>query len=147
MNPFTYHPLVSVLALTDELAEALHRHGITLPSLSPDLASCTATTAPRPLIELGRVNVGTARRMVDVLKGSPEVVVMDERTGRVGVVMGAEGPYLQLRPLGGGREWDADPARVRLATAEERLNASVDAANARSRQARAAHGAFDSPDS
>ena len=39
--------------------------------------------------------------------------VHDGDSGRVGLVMGHEGPYLQLRPLGGGREWDADPARLR----------------------------------
>lgn len=60
-------------------------------------------------------------------------VVVDERTGRTGVVMDNVGPYLQLRPVGGGREWDADPARVRVASSSERLRASVAAANARSR--------------
>ncbi|WND37127.1 hypothetical protein RI578_23810 [Streptomyces sp. BB1-1-1] len=43
------------------------------------------------------------------------------------------GPYLQLRPVGGGREWDADPAHVRVASSSERLRASVAAVNARSR--------------
>lgn len=37
-----------------------------------------------------------------------------------------------LRPVGGGREWQADPALIRPATAEERLSAGVKAANARS---------------
>ncbi|MEU3099466.1 hypothetical protein ABZ690_33325 [Streptomyces sp. NPDC006967] len=61
-------------------------------------------------------------------------VVVDERTGRTGVVMDHVGPYLQLRPVGGGgREWDALPARVRVASSAERLRASVAAANARSR--------------
>ncbi|MDN3028850.1 hypothetical protein [Streptomyces sp. S.PB5] len=36
------------------------------------------------------------------------------------------------RPLGGGREWEADPARIRPATREERLSAGVRAANSRS---------------
>src|SRR5690606_12023078 len=31
--------------------------------------------------------------------------VVDTMTGRIGVVMGHEGPYVQLRPYGGGREW------------------------------------------
>jgi hypothetical protein len=65
-------PLATALALTDELAEALLRHGITLPSLTLDLASCTVTIAPRPLIELGRVNLDTARRLLDVLRGMEE---------------------------------------------------------------------------
>ncbi|MEV6055926.1 hypothetical protein [Streptomyces sp. NPDC052107] len=58
---------------------------------------------------------------------------MDTRTGRVGIVMGHVGPYLQLRPYGGGREWDADPGAVRLATPAERMSAATACANARSR--------------
>ncbi|WP_249813774.1 hypothetical protein [Streptomyces barringtoniae] len=58
---------------------------------------------------------------------------MDTRTGRVGIVMGHVGPYLQLRPYGGGREWDADPSAVRPATAAERLSAATACADARSR--------------
>jgi hypothetical protein len=46
--------------------------------------------------------------------------VVDTRTGRAGVVMGHEGPYVQLRPYGGGREWDAAPDAVREATPAER---------------------------
>lgn len=38
--------------------------------------------------------------------------VRDGATGDLARVMGHEGPYVQLRPLAGGREWDADPARV-----------------------------------
>ncbi|MFE0443808.1 hypothetical protein [Streptomyces fungicidicus] len=59
--------------------------------------------------------------------------VVDTVTGRVGVVMGHEGPYVQLRPYGGGREWDADPGAVRQATPAERLRAATAYANARSR--------------
>ncbi len=59
--------------------------------------------------------------------------VVDTRTERVGIVMGHEGPYVQLRPLGGGREWDADPGAVRRATPAERLSAATAYANARSR--------------
>ncbi|MGW0861334.1 hypothetical protein [Streptomyces sp. NPDC002611] len=45
----------------------------------------------------------------------------DLATGRVGVVMGHEGPdRLQLRPLVGGREWDAFV--VRRLTAREELS-------------------------
>lgn len=46
-------------------------------------------------------------------------LVVDEATNKLGTVMGRVGPYVQLRPVTGGREWDADPARVRLATDEE----------------------------
>ncbi|MEU6669458.1 hypothetical protein [Streptomyces sp. NPDC046727] len=59
--------------------------------------------------------------------------VVDTRTGRVGIVMGHEGPYVQLRPYGGGREWDAEPGALRTATAAERLSAATARANARSR--------------
>ncbi|KOG40833.1 hypothetical protein [Streptomyces resistomycificus] len=59
--------------------------------------------------------------------------VVDTRSGRVGIVMGHEGPYVQLRPYGGGREWDADPGVVRHATPAERLSAMTAYANARSR--------------
>ncbi|MGW1914885.1 hypothetical protein ACWCQS_30210 [Streptomyces sp. NPDC002076] len=58
---------------------------------------------------------------------------VDTRTGRIGVVMGHVGPYVQLRPYGGGREWDVDPAAVRPATLAERLSAATAYANARSR--------------
>ncbi|WP_139141116.1 MULTISPECIES: hypothetical protein [Streptomyces] len=60
--------------------------------------------------------------------------VRDLARDRVGVVMGREGPYLQLRPLCGGREWDAGPDRVRLLTHAEALSARVAEVNARSRQ-------------
>ncbi|GGT47920.1 hypothetical protein [Streptomyces purpureus] len=59
--------------------------------------------------------------------------VVEIRTGRVGRVMGHVGPYVQLRPFGGGREWDCDPEGVRMATAAERLSAATAYANARSR--------------
>ncbi|MET8856460.1 hypothetical protein [Streptomyces sp. NPDC004579] len=58
---------------------------------------------------------------------------VDTGTGRVGVVMGHEGPYVQLRPLGGGREWDCVPEAVREATPTERISAATAYANARSR--------------
>jgi hypothetical protein len=50
-------------------------------------------------------------------------LVVDTQSNKLGYVMGHEGPYVQLRPVTGGREWDADPARVRPATNEERLRA------------------------
>jgi hypothetical protein len=51
----------------------------------------------------------------------------------LGVVMGHEGPYVQLRPLGGGREWDVEPGALRSATPAERLSAATAYVNARSR--------------
>ncbi|MER7840924.1 hypothetical protein ABTY98_34785 [Streptomyces sp. NPDC096040] len=50
-------------------------------------------------------------------------LVIDTARDRLGYVMGREEPYVQLRPVAGGREWDADPAHVRRATDEERLRA------------------------
>ncbi|MFD1828813.1 hypothetical protein ACFSJS_03915 [Streptomyces desertarenae] len=38
-----------------------------------------------------------------------------------------------LRPLGGGREWDAEPHEVEPLTRREQLSARLAAANARSR--------------
>ncbi|MGW3728716.1 hypothetical protein [Streptomyces sp. NPDC000851] len=67
------------------------------------------------------------------MKPSVGSYVVDTRTGRLGVVMGHEGPYVQVRPYGGGREWDADPGALRHATAAERLSAATAYANARSR--------------
>ncbi|MBK3566780.1 hypothetical protein JHN47_23945 [Streptomyces sp. MBT62] len=59
-------------------------------------------------------------------------LAFDEGTGRVGRVMGHEGPYWQLRPTGGGREWDAS-GPLRPPTDTERLSAGLAMANARSR--------------
>ncbi|MFJ4873698.1 hypothetical protein ACIP93_00530 [Streptomyces sp. NPDC088745] len=65
-DAFSDNPTAEAYALTDELAEILARHGITLPSLRVDLPSCTAVPA-RPLIELGRANATTVRLLVGVL--------------------------------------------------------------------------------
>lgn len=59
--------------------------------------------------------------------------VVDTRSGKVGIVMGHEGPYVQLRPYGGGKEWDADPAGIRRATPAERLGAQDASGDRRSR--------------
>lgn len=58
---------------------------------------------------------------------------VDTTSGRVGRVMGQVGGYVQLRPLGGGREWDCVPDVVRPATQEERVTAITAYVNARSR--------------
>ncbi|WP_329125670.1 hypothetical protein [Streptomyces sp. NBC_01353] len=49
-----------------ELREALARVGITLPSLGLDVLTLAADP-PRPLIELGRCTVETARRLAAVV--------------------------------------------------------------------------------
>ncbi|MGW4505049.1 hypothetical protein ACWENO_10410 [Streptomyces sp. NPDC004436] len=60
--------------------------------------------------------------------------VRDTRHHRIGVVTDRLGPYLQLRPLTGGREWDADPAHVEPAAPPEVLRARLAEINARSRK-------------
>jgi hypothetical protein len=50
-------------------------------------------------------------------------LVFDAETSRLGYVTGHEGPYTQLRPVTGGREWDASPVHVRPATEAERRTA------------------------
>ncbi|MET9427551.1 MULTISPECIES: hypothetical protein [unclassified Streptomyces] len=67
---------------------------------------------------------------MNVLVGS---YVVEISTGRVGRVTGHEGPHLQLRPYGGGREWECPAEGVRPATDAERLSAATAYANARSR--------------
>ena len=52
-------------------------------------------------------------------------LVVDTKTDKIGYVMGNEGPYVQLRAPGGGREWDADPGEIRQATDTEVLRARV----------------------
>lgn len=58
---------------------------------------------------------------------------MSSGNALVGVVMGRLGRYVWLRPLGGGREWDAAPERVEPMSAAEVLSARLALANARSR--------------
>lgn len=52
---------------------------------------------------------------------------------RVGEFRGTAGPYWSLRPVRGGVEREADPARVRPAEPMERLRAETARANRRSR--------------
>ncbi|MER5460544.1 hypothetical protein ABT010_07595 [Streptomyces sp. NPDC002668] len=76
--------------------------------------------------------------MTEDAGGVPSVgaAVHDTVRDRVGRVMGHVGPYVQLRPLAGGIEWDADPNHLRLLTPAELRSALVAEANARSRQPR-----------
>ncbi|MFI9616924.1 hypothetical protein ACIHCM_35550 [Streptomyces sp. NPDC052023] len=60
-------------------------------------------------------------------------LVEDAGSRRIGKVMGFEGPYVQLRPVGGGVEWDARPENLKPVRTSEGLGAAVAAANARSR--------------
>ncbi|MGV9558539.1 hypothetical protein [Streptomyces sp. NPDC003401] len=74
--------------------------------------------------------------MTEDAAGVPAVgeAVRDVGRDRVGRVMGHQGPYVQVRPLGGGREWDADPGLLRTLTRDELLSALVAEANARGRR-------------
>ncbi|MER7666527.1 MULTISPECIES: hypothetical protein [unclassified Streptomyces] len=58
---------------------------------------------------------------------------VDARDGRVGLVMGRVGTCVQLRPVGGGREWDCPPEDVRPAAPAEVLRARVRQLNAEGR--------------
>lgn len=60
----------------------------------------------------------------------------DVRTDRIGVVMAVDGGRTYLRPLGGGREWEASAADIRSITPHEELSARLAVANARSRSER-----------
>ncbi|WLQ40092.1 hypothetical protein P8A22_08800 [Streptomyces laculatispora] len=62
--------------------------------------------------------------------------VRDTSRDRVGRVTDHPGPYCRLRPLGGGREWDADPSHLRAMSQDELLSALLAEVNARSRQGR-----------
>lgn len=60
---------------------------------------------------------------------SPEAgsLLVDTRTGRVGVVMGTEGrPYVQLRPPAGGVEWDVPPDNLQPAEVLDELRGDCD---------------------
>ncbi|MFM9699235.1 hypothetical protein [Streptomyces europaeiscabiei] len=58
---------------------------------------------------------------------------VDVRDGRLGEVMGREGGYVQLRPVGGGREWDCLPGMLREAAPGEVLRARVRQVNGEGR--------------
>ncbi|WP_328949778.1 hypothetical protein OG778_18460 [Streptomyces sp. NBC_00184] len=59
----------------------------------------------------------------------PGAFAVDARDGRVGRVMGRVGPYVQLRPPGGGAEWDCPPGCVRSAPPGLVLRARVTEVN------------------
>ncbi|MGX1131385.1 hypothetical protein RKD49_003575 [Streptomyces glaucescens] len=71
--------------------------------------------------------------MVVTYRPGPGDLVEDTGARKIGKVMGFVGPYVQLRLVGGGTEWDAEPDKLRPVTAEEALSAGVSVANARSR--------------
>ncbi|MCW5250103.1 hypothetical protein [Streptomyces sp. SHP 1-2] len=56
----------------------------------------------------------------------------DKASERIGVVMGELGGRVQMRPVRGGREWDAMPGNVVALSAREELSARLDAKNGNS---------------
>ncbi|MFH9958394.1 hypothetical protein ACH4OX_29805 [Streptomyces roseolus] len=72
-------------------------------------------------------------------------IVLDTARNHVGRVMGAEGPYFQLRPLGGDREWDVEPTHLYPLTGAELLSALVAETNTRSRRRRSLGNGTPSP--
>ncbi|MGW1977453.1 hypothetical protein [Streptomyces sp. NPDC001889] len=60
-------------------------------------------------------------------------VVRDAAGKRIGRVMGRVGGRIQLRPLNGGREWDALPEDLTPAVQSDAMSAAVAEANAQSR--------------
>lgn len=57
----------------------------------------------------------------------------DTEAGLVGVVMGDVGGRVLLRPIQGGKEWEALPGNVKPLTAREELRARLAARNETSR--------------
>ncbi|MFC3573099.1 hypothetical protein ACFOZ0_07360 [Streptomyces yaanensis] len=57
----------------------------------------------------------------------------DSASGRIGVVMGEVGGRVQIRPIGGGTEWDALPDSVVARSAREELSARLAIRNGNSR--------------
>ena len=117
--------------VVETLREALTGVGVALPSLCVDPVT-GASDEPFALVDLGRCNVRTAERLASVLRGERPAVgayATDVRDGRVGEVMGHVGGRVQLRPVGGGREWECPPEAVGAAPPEEVLRARVRKAN------------------
>ncbi|MFB7027202.1 MULTISPECIES: hypothetical protein [unclassified Streptomyces] len=92
----------------------------------------------RPLVE--RVYAGL-ERLAKEAEGAQEHshhwergdVARDLRTDRVGHVMGHVGPYYQLRPLTGGKEWEAFADNMVPAQQSDAMLPQVREANRRSR--------------
>jgi hypothetical protein len=57
----------------------------------------------------------------------------DQKTGRIGIVMGEIGGRVQMRPVGGGIEWEAMPGDVVAPKAREQLSARLAVKNNNSR--------------
>lgn len=113
------------------LREALVGAGVVLPSLCVDPVT-GASDEPFPLVDLGRCNVRVAEKLASVVRGERPAVgshAVDVRDGRIGEVRGHVGGKVQLRPFGGGREWDCPPDAVEVASRGEVLRAQVRGVN------------------
>ncbi|WP_171167496.1 hypothetical protein [Streptomyces sp. I05A-00742] len=51
--------------------------------------------------------------------------VVDTRSAKLAQVMARVGPRVYVRPPGGGREWEAPPEALRLATRDEQMAAGI----------------------
>ncbi|MFF4567404.1 hypothetical protein [Streptomyces sp. NPDC001435] len=71
------------------------------------------------------------------MTGEIGTYAVDVRSGRIGEVMARVGGCVQLRPVGGGREWDCPPGELGEAAPDEVLRERVRRLNrdARSRPA------------
>jgi hypothetical protein len=121
--------------VVESLREALAEAGVVLPSLGVDPVT-GAGGEPFALVVLGRCNVRTAERLVSVLRGERPPVgtyAVDVRDGRMGEVRGHVGGRVQLRPLGGGREWDCPPDGLRQAPPDAVLRERVRVVNQETR--------------
>ena len=49
---------------------------------------------------------------METMAFEPGMPVYDPATKKVGEYQGKAGPYAMLRPVDGGREWEADPALI-----------------------------------
>ncbi|WP_435227887.1 hypothetical protein [Streptomyces sp. Tue6028] len=59
----------------------------------------------------------------------------DSARDRLGIVMGEVGGRVQIRPIGGGTEWDAVPRNVVAPSPREELHARLAIRNGNSRDA------------
>lgn len=108
----------------ERLRAALRGVGVVLPSLRVDPLSVSAED-PYALVDLGRCNLGVASRLAAALRAKAPEYAVDSRSGRLGEVMGQVGGRVQLRPVGGGREWDCPPDSVEPAPPDEVLRERV----------------------
>ncbi|MGW6061716.1 MULTISPECIES: hypothetical protein [unclassified Streptomyces] len=60
-------------------------------------------------------------------------LVLDTKRDQLGEYRGEWAGEWSLRPVGGGKEWTANPKNVQPATVEQRLRVGTARANARSR--------------